>query len=348
MQKIIAFILLVSIITSCKEEAKNPAAFDFVENLATKWTQVVSIKMNVPTEGIQKVELYINDELLQTWKKPTQELSFPFDAATFGIGAHKARLTTTFEDETIHNDDRIIRVLSDIKPEIWFAHVKNTFPHLTTSFTQGLEFSEGLLYEGTGQRGQSMVAQVDLNSGKTILFNKLDNNFFGEGITIFGDYIYQITWQEQRCFRYNKNTLVLDKDFNYTGEGWGLCNDGKSIIMSDGSERIYFRNPETFAFERMIEVYSHLGPISKLNELEFIDGYIYANVWMSNRIVVIEPETGRVIAEIDGTEVEQTGRKYADVMNGIAYNKENEKLYLTGKNWDGLYEVTIEKPIFKE
>jgi glutamine cyclotransferase len=241
-------------------------------------------------------------------------------------------------------DNRMVRVLSDIKPEIWIADINATLPHDPTSFTQGLEFNSGILYEGTGQKGLSNVMQVDLKTGAIKKKMGLDANYFGEGITILGNKIYQLTWQEQKCFVYDKNTLQLEKDLPYVGEGWGLCNNGESLIMSDGTERIVFRDPENFQTQKTIEVYDDKGPISKLNELEYIDGLIYANVWMTNSIVVIQPENGKVIAVIDGTELVKQGRGTGDVLNGIALNPENGKIYMTGKNWPKMFEVKINKP----
>ena len=208
-----------------------------------------------------------------------------------------------------------------------------------------MEFNEGVLYEGTGQLGQSMVAQVNLNSGEIIKKMGLDGTYFGEGITILKDKLYQLTWQNQKCFVYNKSTLAIEKDLTYTGEGWGLCNDGSSLIMSDGTERIVFRNPETFQIERTIEVYDDRGPISKLNELEYIDGLIYANIWMTNSAVVIQPENGKVIAVIDGSILIKEGQNGGDVMNGIAFNAKTSKTYMTGKNWSKLFEVRFKKPV---
>ena len=203
---------------------------------------------------------------------------------------------------------------------------------------------EGNLYEGIGQYGSSKLSQVDLKTGKVNekLSITLAGDYFGEGITVFNDKIYQLTWEEQTCFVYNKSTFELDKTIPYIGEGWGLCNDGKYLIMSNGSERITFRNPETFAIEKIIEVYDNKGPIQQLNELEYIDGKIYANVYTSNQIVVIDPITGRVEAIIDCSILEKEGRGYGDVLNGIAYN--DEKIYMTGKNWNKLFEVNLEKP----
>jgi glutamine cyclotransferase len=326
-------------------EDQAPATFAFEENLATKWNQLVPISIDVNMKDIRELQLIYNDSVFKTWAAPKGKLTFQLDAGYFGLGTRSIVLLSTLNDGTTYTDNRMIRVLSDVKPEIWIAEITTTLPHLSTSFTQGLEFNEGVLYEGTGQLGQSMVAQVNLNSGEIIKKMGLDGTYFGEGITILKDKLYQLTWQNQKCFVYNKSTLAIEKDLTYTGEGWGLCNDGTSLIMSDGTERIVFRNPETFQIERTIEVYDDRGPISKLNELEYIDGLIYANIWMTNSAVVIQPENGKVIAVIDGSILIKEGQNGGDVMNGIAYNHKTSKTYMTGKNWSKLFEVRFKKPV---
>jgi YVTN family beta-propeller protein len=211
-----------------------------------------------------------------------------------------------------------------------------------------LEFNEGKLFEGTGdpnQAGETVIAEVDLKTGAIVRKMGLDASHFGEGITILGNELYQLTWKNQKCIVYNKSDFTSIKELTYTGEGWGLCNDGKSLIMSDGSERIYFRSPKTFDVERTIEVYTDQGPIARLNELEYVDGLIYANIWTSNNVAVIDPATGKVIATIDATQLVQEGKGNGEVLNGIAYNSATKKLYMTGKFWPKLFEVKVKKNV---
>jgi glutamine cyclotransferase len=171
--------------------------------------------------------------------------------------------------------------------------------------------------------------------------NGLDATYFGEGITILGDKLYQLTWQNQKCFVYDKKTMQVTGDFSYQGEGWGMCNDGKSIITSDGTEYLYFRNPKNFQIDHYIQVYDNIGPRTNLNELEYIDGKIYANVYTTSTLVVIDPNTGKVLEEIDASELVTKGKNGGDVLNGIAYNRLNKKLYLTGKYWSLTFEVSL-------
>ena len=341
---IIGAMVLVPIIQGNEEdEIITGAQFAFTDNLATTWNNEIPLEINVNSDDIKELELVYNDSIFKIWKNPKGKITLPFNAGYFGLGARSISLISKMKNGEILTDNRLVRVLSDIKPEMWFAKVVASYPHITTSYTQGLEFNNGVLYEGTGQYGESRIAQTNLTTG-VIDPNKnirLDENYFGEGITVFGENLYQLTWKEQKCFVYNKKTMQLIKDIPYTGEGWGLCNDGKSLIMSDGTERITFRNPTTFSIERTIEVYDDRGPIQQINELEFIDGKIYANIYTTNRIIVIEPTNGKILAVIDGTEIEKAGRGLGEVMNGIAYN--NGKIYMTGKHWGKLFEVAISK-----
>lgn len=325
-------------------EDEAPALFTFKENLAAQWNQLVPLSIQVNSKELEKLELIYNDSVFKTWQKPSGTLSYQFNAGFFGLGTRNLVLRSTLNDGTTFIDNRLVRVLSDVSPEIWIAEIAKEYPHDQTSFTQGLEFNEGILFEGTGQKGQSFVAQVDLNSGSIKKKMGLDATYFGEGITVFGDKVYQLTWQEQKCFVYDKNTLQLEKDLSYNGEGWGLCNDGEYLIVSDGTERLVFRDPESFQVQRTIEVYDNRGPITKLNELEYIDGKIYANIWMTNSVAVIQPENGKVLAVIDATELVRKGKGQGDVLNGIAVNPANGKLYMTGKNWPKLFEVKLKKP----
>ncbi len=326
-------------------EEEAPALFTFKDNLATKWNEVVPLSISINSKEIKKLELIYNDSVFQTWEKPTGTLQVNFNAGYYGLGTRNLVLLSTLQDGSTFMDNRMVRVLSDVKPEIWIAEIVQTYPHNPTSFTQGLEFNDGVLFEGTGQKGMSIVAQVELSTGKITKQMGLDANYFGEGITILGDKLYQLTWQEQKCFVYDKRSLQIEKDLPYNGEGWGLCNNGESLIMSDGTERLVFRDPENFQVTKTIEVYDDRGPISKLNELEYIDGFIYANIWMTNTVVVIQPENGKVVAVIDGSELVQEGRGSGDVMNGIAFNPKTKKTYMTGKNWPKLFEVKFKKPL---
>jgi len=317
------------------------AQFDFQENVELKHGDVRKIYINNSRNKASKIQLFIDDTLLQTWISPSDKVYYNLDSKIFNVGAKELRICVYQGSTLVNEDSRLLRVLSDLIPKKASASVINLFPHNEDHFTQGLEFSGNTLFEGTGQNGASLLATVDLNSGK--LFKKVDleSTYFGEGITILGNNVYQITWQQQKCFVYNKGSLEKIKEINYSGEGWGLCNDHSNIIMSDGSERLYFRSPQTFEINKIVEVYDNNGPITNLNELEYVNGKIYANIWQQNYIVVIDPSTGKVIQKIDCDEVVLKARGMGEVLNGIAFHPLTKKLYLTGKNWSKVAEVNI-------
>lgn len=225
----------------------------------------------------------------------------------------------------------------------WTYKVVNTFAHDPKAFTQGLVFDEGFLYEGTGLNGRSELRKVDLETGKVLQTYKLPDEFFGEGITVFGDRIIQLTYQSNVGFVYDKETFELLREFSYPTEGWGLTNDGKNLIMSDGTPMLYFLDPENFRQSHKMMVLDQDSPVWGLNELEYIDGQIYANVWPTERIVKIEPETGEVIGwiDIEGILAPEDHSDEVDVFNGIAYDAVNRRLFVTGKFYPKLYEIKL-------
>jgi glutamine cyclotransferase len=217
-------------------------------------------------------------------------------------------------------------------------------PHDPAAFTQGLvSLGNDTLLEGTGQPGRSSLRRVELTTGNVLKRVNLPAPYFGEGITVLGDRIYQLTWQHQKGFIYDLTTFAPLGDFTYSGEGWGLTTDGHSLILSDGTATIRFLNPETFAVTRTIDVTLDGRPIPRLNELEFIEGEIVANIWQTHSIVRINPSTGRVTAVIDLTGILPATDRTADtdVLNGIAYDATTKRLFVTGKNWPHLFEIKL-------
>lgn len=319
------------------------AKFEFKENLAAQIGQKVDVPIKIEDDRIESIQVEIDGKLIKKIDNPSEKETVQINTADFPLGTRNISLKSIFEDKSRKYDNRFFRILSDITPEKKTIQIINFYPHKSTSFTQGLEFYEGKLYEGTGQYNETMIAEVDLNSGEHKRFFGLDATYFGEGITILNDKLYQLTWHKGKCFVYGLDDFskIID-EFNYQGEGWGLCNDGKSLIMSDGTERITFRNPKDFSTEKTIEVVTDTGPIGRLNELEYINGFIYANVWMTNSVVVVDPKNGRVLKQIDCSQLENEGRgTTGDVLNGIAYNRKNNKIYLTGKYWPLIFEVEV-------
>ncbi len=228
--------------------------------------------------------------------------------------------------------------------------VVNTYPHDLRAFTQGLIYHDGLLYESTGLRGHSSLRKVELETGKVLKKLSLPNRFFGEGLALWEDKLIQLTWTSNIGFVYNRETFEKLNEFSYPTDGWGITHDGKNLIMSDGSDNLYFLNPETFERIRTIKVKEKTNNgdvfIEKLNELEYINGEIFANIWLTDNIVRISPETGEVLGWIDLTGLIDLKPIPAqgipqNVLNGIAYDKENNRLFVTGKLWPKLFEIQL-------
>lgn len=342
-----AFILVPMLNSSNNSDASEMATLNIKGNIQAKFGDDIPISFTIP-EGLTKVELVYNDSVFETWNNPQeQKRTVAFKTNYYGVGSRPLILRSTFSDGTVLESSTIIRVVSENAPELLRAKIVKEYPHNKEAYTQGYEFDGNQLYESTGdpgQMGKTTIGKVSLETGDfNGARNGLDHTYFGEGLTIFGDYVYQLTWQNQKCFVYDKNTMELKNELSYQGQGWGLCNDGKSIIMSDGSEYLYFRDPKTFQVQHYIQVYDNLGPRTNLNELEYIDGKIYANVYTSSSIITIDPRTGKVLEEIDASELVVKGKNGGDVLNGIAYNKLTNKLYLTGKLWSKTFEVVPTK-----
>ena len=221
--------------------------------------------------------------------------------------------------------------------------IKNTYPHDSSAFTQGLVYSDGILYESTGLRGRSSVRRVTLETGNILSQTSLLSEFFGEGIAVFGDRIYHLTWTTGVGFVYDKKNLALLQEFRYGIEGWGMTHDGKSLIVSDGSATLYYWDPQTFREVKRLTVTDGGKPVTNLNELELVEGELYANIWQQDRIARVSPETGRVLGWIDlkGLLSPADRQGGEDVLNGIAYDPSKKRLFVTGKLWPKLFEIEI-------
>jgi glutamine cyclotransferase len=235
-------------------------------------------------------------------------------------------------------------VRGNVSVPIHTYRVVKTYPHDKNAFTQGLVFDNGYLYEGTGLHGASSLRKVDLQTGRVVKIRNLKPQFFGEGITVFGNRIIQLTYQSHVGFVYDKISFRLLKTFNYPYEGWGITHDGKRLIVSDGTSKLHFLDPETFAEMKTVVVHDHREAIAGLNELEFVQGEIFANVWPESRIAKIDPETGRVTGWIELQDLlkPQEIAGDTDVLNGIAYDAKNHRLFVTGKLWPKLFEIELE------
>ncbi|MEZ4538893.1 MAG: glutaminyl-peptide cyclotransferase [Chloroflexota bacterium] len=232
---------------------------------------------------------------------------------------------------------------SPTPPPTYTYRIINTYPHDPAAFTQGLIFVDGELYEGTGRWGESTLREVALATGAVLRSRPLDAQYFGEGITLLGDKIYQLTWQDQTGFVYDRDTFEPLQTFTYPHEGWGITQDGTRLIVSDGTATIRFWDPETLQETGQITVRDNEGPLNRLNELEFINGEIWAHIWLTDLIARISPETGDVLGYIDLTGLLDTSTltQPVDVLNGLAFDSETGRIFVTGKLWPSLFEIEV-------
>ena len=263
---------------------------------------------------------------------------------TFKLGKQTIRATIYYEGKT-QNTSLTITVLNNDPPKVFTFKIINEYPHDITSYTQGLEFFNGELYESTGQRGESKLRKVNYKTAEVLKNINLANQYFGEGLTILNDNIYQLTWKENTGFVYDVNTFEQKSSFKYgkSKEGWGLCNDGNDIYKSDGTEKIWMLDPKTLAEKEYIQTFTNKGKIVGMNELEWVEGKIYANRYQLDGVAIINPKNGAVEGVIDFRSLKKkvTQHQGLDVLNGIAYNPKTKTIFVTGKRWDKLFEVEI-------
>lgn len=361
------YILCALFVCSCegnKRTNKGKAAPLTAEVRKDEVRYVKSVRLISP----QKDKMYtFNGEMVIGFESKDR---FPVDSAAFYVdgqqiaktGKEKRNFTyripegktgnMTVRVMVWHPDNKrgiattTIRVKPDQAPVAYSYEVVNIFPHDPKAYTQGLIYRDGFMYEGTGQYGESSVRRTDVQTGKTLSVLNIDSQLFGEGITIYKDKIYQITWRSRKGFIYDLKTFTLESTFNYNSEGWGITTAGDHLIMSDGSNKLYHIAPSTFNILKEVEVYDHNGPVNQLNELEYVDGLIWANVWLTDRIVAIDPETGAVKGELDLTNLLPAADKAQtddkdDVLNGIAWNSGKGTFYVTGKRWPKLFEIKV-------
>ena len=229
---------------------------------------------------------------------------------------------------------------------VWTYEIVNTYPHDTSAYTQGLVWHDGALYESAGQYGRSNLRKVELETGRVLRRTDVPADYFAEGLALLNGKLYQLTWKENNGFIYDLNTFNKTGEFTYGGEGWGLAEDGKSLILSDGSNQIRFLDPQTFRVERAINVFENNDtsrPLRDINELEYVRGEIYANVWQTDQIIRIDPKNGRLLGVIDMTGILPGKRvdEADDVLNGIAFDAQHQRLFVTGKRWPKLFEIRL-------
>ena len=347
LNKILSALVLTFIaISSCKKDNKAVYFLSPVEGASVLSGESITLKTDAEPGDFDSVRYFVDSKMVAS-RRDTQSVNFPTTGLPFGgrlltaiiyRGADSVEVTTN------------IQLLPSKAPIKYSYSVVNTFPHDTSSYTQGLEYHDGVLYESDGGKadlGGSSIRRTDLHTGKVLKKVDIDLKYFAEGMTIVGNKIIQLTWKDGVGFVYDKSTLNKLGEFSYTAspEGWGLAFNGSHLLSTDGTNTVYFLNKDTYQKEATIEVYDNNGPVNSLNELEIIEGKLYANVYQTNKIVVINMQTGGVEEEIDLSSLypEEQRNKYADVLNGIAWDAQGKRLFVTGKKWNKLYEIKLSK-----
>lgn len=297
--------------------------------------------VNTNNETIESVDYFINDKKVGS-VKGNEKFTYALEGKKLGYQNIKA--VVHYDGEVSETETRV-ELVSNVEPKLLKYEIVNTYPHDIMAYTQGLEFYRDTLFEGTGRYGVSTLRKTDYKTGKVYKQVTLDGKYFGEGITVLNNKVYQLTWKENTGFVYNADTFKKEKDFNYfkNVEGWGLTNDGKNLYQSDGTEKIWVLDPESLKEVDYINVYTKNSKIKAVNELEWIDGKIFGNVYQKDAIAIIDPKTGAVEAVLNLSELKTkvTQHQDLDVLNGIAYNHKTKTIFVTGKNWDKMFEIKI-------
>lgn len=358
------FILLIVWTIACSGTSGKEAT-PTVNNAsaATEMAPSKIIKMKAPDENTQfklnnkitvilentsnnnkpdSVGLYFNGRLVTVLKAEPWEFTIPasFVSAT---GRRALKAVAYLEGKTRTTITRYPVVFSDITPARNSYKVIHSYTHDKAAFTQGLFYNNGVLFEGTGQENGSSLREVELATGNVLRQLSLSPSLFGEGITLYNERIYQVTWTSKVGFVYDKVTFNQINKIYYDTQGWGLTTAGDKIVMSDGTHVLYFYDPESFTVTSQIEVYDNIKKVDQLNELEYINGEIWANIWNTDLIARVDPSSGKVLAYIDLKNIlnDPATDTHVNVLNGIAFDKEGNRIFITGKNWPKLFEIKV-------
>ena len=314
------------------------------ENTGFKLNEAVKVILSLEAKGRvpDSVVIYFNGKFVTSLKSEPWEYLVPSDMT--GTTGRKSLKVTAYKEGRSHNTiTRFMIIYSDIVPKKSRYKVVKTYPHNPDAFTQGLIYDNGILFESTGQETSSTLREVELETGKVLRQHNLDASLFGEGIALYKDLIYQVTYTNKVGFVYEKSTFNIVNKIYYPTEGWGLTTLNDRIIMSDGTNILYSFEPEMFTVVSTIEVYDNEKKVDQLNELEYINGEIWANIWQTDMIARIDPASGKVKGYIDlkGLLPNSERKIDTDVLNGIAYDKDSNRIFVTGKKWPKLYEIII-------
>lgn len=332
-------------VVSCKDDAAQSEVLGFKlpeQGQTYGLGEEVKVQLDVPAATkISSVNYLLDGKAVGS--KNSQEV-FSIKTADLSLGY---KLITAVVDNGAKKDTLTINIVlkSAVKPAEFSYKVLNVFPHDTTSYTQGLEYHNGKFLESTGEYGESTLRWVDLQSGKALQKISVDKQYFGEGSTLMGDKILMLTWKENIGFVFDAKSLKQLGTFPYQNsrEGWGLTTDGQQLLKSDGTNRIWFLNARDYKEERYIDVYDNNGQVDQLNELEYIDGKLYANIYQTDKIAVIDPKNGAVerYLNLAGLLPEKDKFDNTDVLNGIAWDAAGKRLFVTGKKWDKLFHIAL-------
>jgi glutaminyl-peptide cyclotransferase len=351
-----SFILLAFLFASCEDSKKDKAGLFLLNTTQSKAQFSTDEKAtltisNTKNKTIDSIVYFANDKKVGTVNGAK---NVEFTLTDEKLGYQNLKALVYYENDYAEATHRI-ELISKIEPKLLKYTLVNTYPHDIKAYTQGLEFHRDTLYEGTGNgagnttglKGISSLRKTNYKTGEVYKKVEHPQEIFGEGITILNNKVYQLTWQNLIGFIYDADTFKEIKRFNYSKriQGWGLCNNGKMLYQSDGTEKIYFLNPETLQIEGNINVYSGANKIKSVNELEWIDGKIYGNIYQKDAIAIINPKNGAIESVIYLGDLKKlvTQHPDIDVLNGIAYNPKTKTLFVTGKNWDKLFEIRVEE-----
>jgi len=353
--KVFKIVLLYTavILTACNDKpeasdvlAPEPPPFNAVNTGKTINSGNVSdIRVKLDPDKLSSIKILINGKEVLNEKAEKELISYQWNTRDYKLGVYDIEFIGTLVNGKTRKQRLEKVLLASRAPEQKKVRIIKEFPHDRKAYTQGLEFHENILLEGTGNRGESNLRKVNFSTGKVLQQVDLEGKYFGEGITLFNNKIYQITYTAKKGFVYSLDSLKTLSSFDYntnSGEGWGLTHDDTHLIMTDGTQRIYFLDPETYVVEKTLDAYTHQGPISNLNELEYVDGKIYANIYTTNQAVKIDANSGMIETVYDLTELRSNlPDNNVDYLNGLAYNKTTDKWYATGKYWPTLFEIAL-------
>jgi glutaminyl-peptide cyclotransferase len=346
MKKNITGVLVLAglLLGGCKAENSNESARFISPEIGSNAYSGESLVLKIDAGSLAfDSVVYFVDSTRLAVRTDTSSVPLPTTKLAMGNRLITARI---YRAGAAENTTSNVILKPSSEPENIGYELLNTFPHDTSSYTQGLEYEDGIFYESDGEYGGSSLRKVAV-SGKVLQKIDHEDNVFAEGLTVVGDKLIQLTWENKYGLIWDKKNLKQLGQFPYQSslQGWGLTFDGRRLYKSDGSNMLYLLNKDTFREEGFLEVYSHAGPVDQLNELEYIGGKIYANVYQSEKIMIIDPQTGAVTGQIDlsGLYPKEERNAGADVLNGIAYDKSTGNLYVTGKRWDKLFQIRLKK-----